>query len=148
MLGICVLAWGEKALSGYSVVPAGFVATVLREHKQRAGLDRGPRLNVIENSCSKMFFLWSAERQDAAAVWALADPMFLAAAHILGHLDSFNRKGFSIMVKMLGMWWDAGNSFLSILSLSWERSRHTKSKALNVFICIRHLGKFILFRFG
>lgn len=50
------------------VMSASLVATVLREHKQLACLGLESRLNIIENASSKIFFLWSAEWQDAAAV--------------------------------------------------------------------------------
>lgn len=52
-LGLCVLAFVEKELS--VMMSARLVATVLREHKERAGLSLESRLNVIENSSSKIF---------------------------------------------------------------------------------------------
>lgn len=52
-LGLCVLAFVEKELS--VMMSARLVATVLREQKERAGLSLESRLNVIENSSSKIF---------------------------------------------------------------------------------------------
>lgn len=72
---------------------ASLVATVLREHKQLADLGLESRLNVIENASSKIFFLLSAEWQDAAAVCVFWLTPCSWPPQIVCHLDPFNRKG-------------------------------------------------------
>lgn len=84
------------------VMPASLIATVLREHKQLVCLGLESRLNIIENSSSKNFFLQSAEWQDAAAVCV----SWLTLTDTACHLDPFNRRGSRLMVKMQA--WHAG----------------------------------------
>lgn len=83
----------------------------------------------------------------------LADPVFLAAADTVCHLDTFNRKGSCLVVKMQawhipGLW----EHILKFTDLFWERAgtwnRDSTQICQHVLICIRHLGESVLCHCG